>query len=317
MTLLLGESDVAEFLSMPDVVRAVEESFREEGRSGAVNSARTRISAPGSVLNVMHASLPYLGRSGAKVYLSTKRGTNFVFLLFDSSSGDLLCIMAADTLGRYRTGGASAVATKYLSPLRRFRLAIAGSGRQALTQVLAMREVADVAAVSVWSPNADHREGFARRLSRDYGLDASAHRTVEDAFRGAQVATTITTSDRAFVTRRAVSTLNHLNACGANRHDKAEVSPDALASFSTICVDDLSQSVVESGDLIIAVKKRKVSWKRVLELKDVVVSRVKPRGKSYFKSNGVAIEDVAVGSLIYDRALKRGGFQEFEFRAKQ
>lgn len=317
MTLLLSESDVAKLLSMAEVVPAVEQSFKEEGRSGAINSPRTRTAAPGSVLNVMHASLPYLGRSGTKVYMSTEHGTNFVFLLFDSLRGDLLCVMGADTLGRYRTGAASAVATKYLSPLRRFRLAIAGSGRQALTQVLALREVAELEAVCIWSPSADHREVFARRLSREYGLEASAHRTVEEAFLGAQVATTITTSERAFVGRGALATLTHLNACGANWHDKSEVSPEALASFSTICVDDLSQSMVESGDLILAVKKRRVSWKKVVELKDVVVSRVKPRGKSYFKSNGVAIEDVAVGSLIYDGAMKRGGFQEVEFRRKQ
>jgi len=315
MTLLLSESDVLEMLSMTDTVQAIERSFIEAGRSGAINSPRTRTIAPGSVLNVMHASLPYLGRSGTKVYASTKEGTNFVFLLFDTSSGNLLSMMGADTLGRYRTGAASAVATKYLSPLGSFRLAIAGSGRQALTQVLAMREVAELEEVSVWSPSADHREVFARRLSREHGIDASAHPTVEEAFRGAQVGTTITNSESPFVGRRAIRTLTHLNACGANWPDKSEVSPEALADFSTICVDDLSQSMAEAGDLILAVKKGKVSWEGVVELKDVIASRVRTEPKSYFKSNGVAIEDVALGSLVFDRALKRGGFREVELRA--
>jgi len=316
MTLLLTESEVAKYVSMEEVVPAVEEAFRREARSEAVNSPRTRSASPGAVLSVMHASLPYLGRSGTKVYTSSRSGNNFVFLLFENRSGELLAIMGADTLGAYRTGAASAVATKFLCPLRRFRLAIAGSGHQALTQVLAMREVAEVEHVSVWSPTLSHRELFAKRLSRDYGLEATSHRSIGEAFQKSQVATAITSADRAFIGRSVVRGVSHINACGANSHDKAEVTPAALATCSTICVDNLKQSMLESGDLIIAARKGAISWERVVELKDVVSSRVKPRGRTYFKSNGVAIEDVAIGSLVYDKAVKNGGRQDFGFRTK-
>ncbi len=316
MTLLLNEDEVESLISMPEAVSAVEESFKEQANARALNSPRTRSVAPGSILNVMHASLQYLGRSGLKVYTSTKHGANFVVLLFDLKSGELLSVMAADALGRFRTGAASAVATKYLSRLKEFTLAIAGSGRQALTQVLSMREIAELVGVRVWSPTAEHRERFARMLSRELGLEASAHKTVEEAFSGSEVATTITTSKDPFVGRRAIETLSHLNGCGANWGDRSEVSPGAVASFSTICVDDLQQSMVEAGDLVLAAKRRKISWGRVVELKDVVSLRVKPRGRTYFKSNGVAIEDVAVASLIYEKALRRVGVREFDFRPR-
>ncbi len=316
MTLLLDEVDVEELLSMAEVVPAVEEAFRQQAMLRAINSPRTRSIAPGSILNVMHASLPYLSRSGLKVYTSTRQHANFVVLLCDLASGELLSVMAADSLGRFRTGAASAVATKYLSRLKEFTLAIAGSGRQALTQVLSMKEVAELEEVRVWSPTAEHREGFARRLSREVGVEASAHKTVEDAFSRAQVATTVTTSKNPFVGERAVKNLSHLNGCGANWSDRSEVVPGAVASFSTICVDDLQQSMVEAGDLVIAAKRRKISWRKVVELKDVVSRRVKPRGRTYFKSNGVAIEDVAVASLIYEKALRRGGVREFDFRPR-
>ena len=69
---------------MNQVVVSVEEAFRREGMGEAENVMRTRSTGPGSVLNVMHANLPYLRRGGLKAYMSTKSGTRFVLVLFDS-----------------------------------------------------------------------------------------------------------------------------------------------------------------------------------------------------------------------------------------
>jgi ornithine cyclodeaminase/alanine dehydrogenase-like protein (mu-crystallin family) len=304
MALVLSESEVAGLLSMKEVVRAVEECFRAQGSLKAVNSPRSRTVVPGSRLNVMHASLPYLGRSGTKVYLSTKTGTRFLVLLFDNGSGDLLSVMGADYLGRFRTGAASAVATKYLSGLKSFRLALAGSGRQALTQVLALNEVARLEHVSVWSPTKQHRDVFARDLSQKYGLEASALGSAKEAFQDAEVGTTITSSTEPFLTGEAVGSIQHLNLCGTNLPAHAEITPQAIALFDTVCVDDISQSKAEAGDLVIAASKGALSWERVKELKYFVASTRKPAGRTLFKSNGVAIEDVATASVVYDNAMK-------------
>ncbi len=304
MALILSESEVASLLSMKEVVRAIEECFRAEGAAEAVNSPRSRSVVPGSRLNVMHGSLSYLGRSGAKVYLSTKIGTRFMVLLFDNRTGDLLSVMGADTLGRFRTGAASAVATKYLCGLTSFRLALAGSGRQALTQVLALREVANLECVSIWSPTKERRESFARVLSQKYGLEASALGSADQAFHDADVGTTITSSTEPFLTRGSVRNTRHLNLCGTNQPMHAEIAPEAISLFETVCVDDISQSRVEAGDLVIAASQGALSWRRVRELKDFVASSRKPQGRTLFKSNGVAIEDVATASLVYDNAMK-------------
>ena len=289
---------------MREVVRAVEECFRAQASSKAVNSPRSRSVVPGSRLNVMHASLSYLGRSGTKAYLSTEHGTRFVILLFDNKSGDLLSVMGADFLGRFRTGAASAVATKYLSGMKSFRLALAGSGRQALTQVLALKEVAKLERVSVCSPTKEKREIFARDLSHKYGLETSASDSVDEAFHTAEVGTTITSSTEPFLTKESVETIQHINLCGTNMPAHAEITPEAISLFDTVCVDDISQSRVEAGDLIMAASVGALSWEKVKELKDLVASTLKPSGRTLFKSNGVAIEDVATASLIYDSAMK-------------
>lgn len=302
--MLLTESDVAGLLSMGEVVGAVEECFREQGTSAAVNTPRSRTVVPGSRLNAMHASLPYLGRSGTKIYLSTPRGTKFVVLLFDNDSGELLSVMGADWLGRFRTGAASAVATKYLSGLKSFRLAVAGSGRQALTQVLALNEVAELERVSVWSPTRARREAFARELASSHGIEAVPAGSAADAFQDADVGTTITSSIDPFLGREALRKIRHMNLCGTNQSSHAEITPEAVSLFDTVCVDDIAQSMVEAGDLVIAASSGALSWGNVRELKDFVARRLTPSGRTLFKSNGVAIEDVAAASLAYDRAMR-------------
>lgn len=315
MTLLLSERDVTSLLEMKDAVVAVEEAFRQQAAGMAVNSPRTRSAAMGSSLNVMHGSLPYLGRAGAKCYLTSKVGTQFVFLLFDSERGSLLSVMGANTLGRNRTGAASAVATKYLCGRRDVVLGICGSGWQALTQVLALKEVASLSEVRVWSPTVKHRNDFADELGR-LGIMSRATASPSEALRGADVGTTITSSRDGFIDEEAVGDVVHLNAAGSNSPGRAEVLPSAVAQFKTVAVDDLAQARYEAGDLILAEKAGKFAWESAVELKDVVSGRVKPAGKTFFKSHGAAIEDVAVASLVYDKAKKSGEYSEAELTGR-
>ena len=311
MTLLLSERDVQSLVEMREVVPVVEECFRQQASSRAFNSARTRTEAPGSILNVMHASLPYLGRAGAKSYLSTKKGTRFLFVLFRLEDGEPLAVMGADILGRYRTGAASAVATKHMAHSRNFTLAVLGAGGQALTQVLAMAEVASLESVRVWSPTADRRESFVATL-KDSGFRATSHQSVEDALYTSDVATAITSAGAPFLSRSAVAGLVHLNLCGSNSPKRVEAEPDVVTAFKTIAVDDIKQAKVEAGDLILSEQNGFLSWERLVELKDIVSGKVWSEGPSLFKSCGIAIEDVAVASLLYDRGAKSGAGAEVE-----
>ncbi len=312
MTLILSERDVESFLQMDEVVDSVEEAFNRQSRGEAVNSSRTRSRGKASVLNVMHASLSYLGRGGVKCYMSSGGGTRFVFVLFDSSDSRPLAVMGADALGRYRTGAASAVATKHLYGRKSAVLAVCGAGRQALTQVLALASVTALTEVRVWSRTREHSETFAATL-KGRGFNSSPFDSPSLAMDGADVASAITSSTQPFIDEECVRDVSHLNICGSNSPSHSEMTSPALARFGTVVVDDLAQAKVEYGDLIQAVQAGKASWTDFVELKDVVSGRTKPRGKTLFKSGGAALEDVAVASRVYDRAVKSRRFGDSEF----
>ncbi|MDV3293111.1 MAG: ornithine cyclodeaminase family protein [Nitrososphaerales archaeon] len=306
---MLSEGDVRSLLKMTEVVSAVETCFRQQASAKAANSPRTRTAVAGSTLSAMHASLPYLGVAGVKCYLTSKKGTRFVFVLFRLRDAEPLAVMGADILGRFRTGAASAVATKLLYGQKEFHFALCGSGRQAMTQVLAMSEVAFLESVNVWSPNGEHRRSLVRRLGR-MGFASKECRSPREALAGSQVASAITSSRDPFIKRDAVTSVMHLNLCGSNSPDRSEASPDCIAEFQTVVVDDARQSREESGDLMIAARKGKLSWDRVVELKDVMAGQIPHLGKSLFKSNGVALEDVAVAYHVFRKASRSGDYRD-------
>ena len=305
MALILSERDVQALLDMDEVVAAVEEAFRREGTGEAANSMRTRSAGGSSLLSVMHANLSYLGRGGLKAYMSSRAGTKFVIILYDSNSSIPLAVMGADYVGRYRTGAASGVAIRHLYGRRSGKVAIMGSGKQAMTQALAARSVMSVDEVRVWSPGASHREEFARTL-RDAGFSAASCSTAEEAARGVDVVSSITSSKEAFITEAAVREVSHVNICGGNVPSHAEMTAGAVGSFGTVVVDDLTQAKVEYGDLILAAKAGAFAWNSAVELSSVVAGKTKPEGRTLFKSGGAAIEDVAVASMLYDKAMSSG-----------
>jgi alanine dehydrogenase len=310
--LLLSETQIKDLISVREAVECIENCFRNTGDQRSENHPRTRTKTSTSTLNVMHGSLLYLGRAGAKVYHNGR----FVFLLFDCKTQELLAVLGAKEFGKLRTGAASAVATKYLVALKSFNFGIAGSGKQALTQVTALQEIANIERVYVWSPTTVHRNDFANELERRCGIDVIPRDSVLETFRASDVATTITTAREPFVTKEAASGPVHINACGSNHADRSELTLESLALYPKIYVDDFNQAQVEAGDLIRASNLGVFDWGNAVELKDVVQGKERrPEGsKTLFRSLGIAIEDIAIASLIYDRASKeRDLFQSFEF----
>ncbi|MGH9333633.1 MAG: ornithine cyclodeaminase family protein, partial [Vicinamibacteria bacterium] len=72
----------------------------------------------------------------------------------------------------------------------------------------------------------------------------------------------------------------------------------------------VEQARIECGDLAAVVEEGKLSWDDVHELGDVVAGRLsferKPEEVTLFESQGIAIEDVAVAKLVYERGRAEG-----------
>ena len=77
---------------------------------------------------------------------------------------------------------------------------------------------------------------------------------------------------------------------------------DLVRRAGLIVVDNLEQSRMESGDLLLAFQEE--DWQRVVELQEVVAGRSgrqSPEQITLFKSIGLAVEDVIAAGLVYER----------------
>ena len=102
----------------------------------------------------------------------------------------------------------------------------------------------------------------------------------------------------------------HVNVAGANSGDRREVDADTVLRASVKVTDQVEQAKVEAGEFRELVAAGKLAWSDIRELGELVIGKAKgrtsPSDLTLFKSLGIALEDVAFGELVYQRALAAG-----------
>lgn len=116
-------------------------------------------------------------------------------LLFDDQSGELLALIAGDELNVWRTGAPAGIAGRTLAPPGAKIFALLGSSRQARGQLLAVwKAVPSLERVRVFSPTAEHRTMFAKKMADWLGIAVEAVDHPRAAVDGAQIISLATNS---------------------------------------------------------------------------------------------------------------------------
>jgi alanine dehydrogenase len=316
MPLLLREEEVQVLLSVGDAIEALERTFRAQAEGRAVNLPRQRVRWPGGTLHVMAAGDLGSGYVGLKAYTAVGGQTRFVVLLFHAESGELLAIIEADRLGRLRTGAATGLATRYLARPDARVVGMIGAGRQAATQLMAVCAVRPIAEARVYSPTPERRVAFAHRMRETLGIPVQAVERPEAAVEGADILITITSAREPVLRGAWLRPGVHLNAAGSNALLRRELDEEAIARADLIVIDSRAQGQIEAGDFLEPLERGRLQWERVYELRDVVAGRVgraHPEQITLFKSLGIALEDVAVAAVAYERARAQGAGERIRF----
>lgn len=308
--LFLNEAEVQQVLSMEMALEAVEVGLRKMALEEAFNIPRSRCQTDQTMLHVLSASAKTLGVLGLKAYTTNRRGAKFHVLLYDGKSGEMLSMMQGDWLGRFRTGAASGVATKYLSRPESSILAVLGSGAQALTQAIAVAAVRSLKEIRVFSRSQENREAFARQLGEKLKITTIATSSAEEAVRGSDVVCTATSSREPVLLGDWLAPGMHLNLVGSNFLTKTEVDLEVVTRSKRLVVDHKEQAQLEAGDFVEAINQHRITWAEVTELGRIVAHRETGRGSpeqiTLFKSIGIAVEDIALGIQVYRKAKETG-----------
>lgn len=307
----LTEAQVAALLPMGDAVKALEEAFRALAVGEARVQPRQRVALPGSVLQVMPAGIHATGggAQGLKAYVAGRSGIHFVVLLFDPTDGRLLALMEANRLGQIRTGAASGLATRYMARADAQTVGIFGTGWQARSQLSAVCAVRSIRQVRCFGRDVQRREQFAREMAEELGVPVTAESDPRAVVATADIVVTVTSAGEPVFDGSWLAAGTHINAAGVNQATKREIDVTTVQRAGTIVVDLLEQAKGECGDLLAAERAGAFAWEQAGELAPVVAEQAPGRLSqdeiTLFESQGIALEDVAVGMLVYQRALER------------
>jgi len=325
--LLFNRSDVRELLSLAECIDTVEKVFHRQGEGkippSGILGVRTQTGG-------LHVKTAYL--SGAKKYIVAKLNTNFpqnyarfgkptiqgVIVLYDADNGRLLAVLDSMEVTIRRTAAATAVAAKYLARQNSSVATICGCGEQARAQLRALCLILSLRKVYAFDIDSSASLRLAAQLSRELPIDIEAVPSLPGAIRSSDVVVTCTPATEFFVHKEDVAPGTFIAAVGADDSHKNEIDPALLASAKVVA-DSLEQ-VCTIGDTHHAIARCLMRKEDVYaELSEVVAGkkagRINETDIIVFDSTGVAVEDAAAATVVYEKALITGIGNYFEFAA--
>ena len=315
--LLLTRNDVMKVLDMSDCMEVVEKAFAELASGTAVMPLRISITPPDGLALYMPAYLKAMGALACKVVTSYKNNPvkhNLPtimgkVLLQNPETGDVICIMDGGYLTAVRTGVASGVATKYLARQDKGqKVGIFGAGVQAKAQLWAMAVARDLAKAYVYDIADEAVTEFIKEMSIKLNLEVVQADSPDHILEEADIICTATSSPTPIFNGERVREGTHINSVGSHV-PKARELDTAIIKRSKVIADSYEACLNEAGDIMIPIREGAIDKSHLYaELGEIIIGRKQPRADdreiTLFKSNGLAIQDVATAKLVYDKAVQ-------------
>ena len=241
-------------------------------------------------------------------------------LLCDRATGAPVALMNAGPITGLRTGAAAAVGAKYLARPDSRSLLMVGCGAQSPYMVAAALYVLPgIERVTLVNPHNPARAaarlpGMADKVAallagcgvkREYTFVSSED--TESAVRGSDVILTATPAREPMIRNAWVQPSTHFSCIGADMSGKQELDTDILRA-ARVFGDDAGQCFAV-GECEIPHREGALDA-LAAEIGDVILGkaagRVSPSDVTVFDSTGIALQDLASGAVILDRACELG-----------
>jgi ornithine cyclodeaminase/alanine dehydrogenase-like protein (mu-crystallin family) len=147
-------------------------------------------------------------------------------------------------------------------------------------------------------------------MSARLGLEVLAASDPRECVEGRPIVITATNSREPVFDGRWLSPGTLVCAMGSNWLNKAEVDRETVRRATAVVCDSVEACRHEAGDFTASLEHGEFAWDRAIELADVAAGKLDVRVSGsdvvLFKSVGLAIEDVALGHEIVERARRQG-----------
>jgi len=315
-TVVLTQGDVHSLIDMTAAVPAIESAFAAHGRNETQMPVKVYLDLPEFDGDFRAMPAYFNGSAGVKWVNAHPRNPERhgipsvlgMYILSDPATALPLAVMDATLLTAVRTGAAGAVAAKYLARPGARTVGFVGSGVQARTLLAALRVVFDALEVVAADVSAEAAQAFADESGGRVGDLADAA--------GCDIVCTATPVHEPIVRREWIRPGTHINAMGADAHGKQELATQILLDAKVV-IDDWEQAC-GSGEVNVPLETGALTREGIHAALGEIVAGNKPARESseeitVFDSTGLAVQDVALARLVYDRAKERGVGIEVDF----
>jgi ornithine cyclodeaminase/alanine dehydrogenase len=326
-TLLLSQKDVERLVSMKEVVEVVEKTFKGMGEGTVVNPTKVGLDlgevAPWppykGFMNAMPAYVGWQDTAGIKWaggFLDNhKIGLPYIsslILLIDPKNGQFRAVLDGALITNLRTGAQSAVPLKYFHPDKSLRLGLYGAGAQGRTQTRAAAEVFDIVSLNVYDIRRAAAEAFAREMQPVVKGKITVVDSPEQAA-DADAVICVTQSKDKFFKEAWFTPGMVLFPMGSYQ----ECDDACILKTDKIVVDHVGQCL-HRGALKELSEAGKVTERSIYAtIGEVVAGKKAPRGTATERiiciPIGTGAMDIAVATLVYQRAVEKGLGGRFTF----
>ena len=236
-------------------------------------------------------------------------------MLFAADTGEPLALVNASAITEIRTAAVSAVATGLLARPGAAELAIIGTGVQGRAHAHALAATRPLTGIRMTGRDVARARKVAAELAEALGLPVTAAGSVPEAVDGAGIVVTATSSAQAVLRREWLAAGSHVNAVGACLPHAREIDTATMAE-AAVFADSRESVRSESGDYLLAAQEGADNPVRA-ELGELLTGTASGRADdgeiTVFESLGLAAEDLAAASYLYQKATRLGGGTSADF----
>ncbi len=312
---ILSGKQIRAAISMKDIIGAMELAFVELSTGTPEMPIRSHISIaePAGTALFMPSYMKPSGMIGIKVVtlFAQNRQNNLPYIqgmvsLFDGNNGTPRAVLDGGTITSLRTGAASGLATSLLSRKDSTSCAIFGAGVQGRSQLEAVCAVRDIKRAIVCDILPTAAEIFAKEMSEELGIEVVVAKSSREAVRDADIICCATVAETPVFDDQDLPAGVHINAVGSYKPHVQEV-PEEMVLRSRLYVDHRESALEETGDLILPIKKGVLTEAHIVaEIGEVAAGKAPGRTSAseitFFKTVGVAVQDLAAAAIILKRA---------------
>ena len=311
--LYLSQADVqAVGVTMAEVIQALEVAFREKGEGRVEMPPKPGIHPGGgdNFIHAMPAYIPALQSAGVKWVSgfpeNHKRGLPYItgLLIYnDVETGMPLAVMDCIWITAMRTGAATAVAAKYLARPESSVVGVLGCGVQGRTNLEALNELFPLERVMAYDLEAKAARCYVEEMGARFGLEVAVAESPREAISGCDL----------IVTAGPILKVPHATIQAGWMDEGAFASlvdfdsywqPAAMKEADKFCTDDRAQlHYYESAGYFQEIPLVHA------DLGELVTGqqpgRETPQERTMAANLGLALDDMAVAPLLYQKAIER------------